>query len=336
MPHCPLPRLIMRSPLVILSLLLLTFLSLSSVVVSQEAVDTAFLTSSIDSLLTPSPSPVESVEVDALGSTTFTAETDIAVWNFPHPAFASKNTAKAIPAPSNVSSHTFQTKQTERAVFAMERMTERAPWSGRIQPALLYQKEPVLYRNWQTNVQVSTGDHWLLMYEGSLSRLTADTETTNENDVWASMDDGVTWDLISGISRYGASGVVYSRTPNSSFTPRGGSANCEDPASDRIYSVAGYRYNISNGVNRGMVGSTQVFTSLDGKTWNQFGGPQTWPQPNRYFSSCDVDINGHVYTMGASPSQPMELSLSSTTSGPLHKGAGRAFPLPPGLLVRSI
>ena len=206
----------------------------------------------------------------------------------------------ASPTSTNSStSHVFHPMQAG-TVFTMELMTNFAPWSARIQPALLYQQTPVFYRNAASNVQVSTGDHWLIMFEGSLSRVNVnDSELANENDVWASMDDGETWDLIAGVSRYGSSGVVQSRAPNT-FPARGGSSNCEDPASDRIYSIAGYRYNIT-GVpprNLGMYGTTQVYSSVNGKQWQQFGNAQTWPQPNRFFSSCDVDINGHVFSMG--------------------------------------
>ena len=216
----------------------------------------------------------------------------------PHAIAAVDAVVEPYPAPSNSSTHAFHPMQSSDVVFTMELMTNTAPWSARIQPALLYQQTPVFYRNAQSNVQVSTGDHWLLLFEGSLSRIGVnDSDYANENDVWASMDDGQTWDLIAGISRFGTSGVVNSRSPNT-FPARGGSSNCEDPASDRIYSIAGYRYNISGGVNRGMYGTTQVYTSTDGKQWPQFGNAATWPQPNRFFSSCDVDINGHVFSMG--------------------------------------
>ena len=287
----------MMSPLVVISVLLfLTSLFFSPRLAVGAEVD--FFSSSLESLSPPSTSPVLSVVVDHDGgSTSFPMDAGVMLGDLPPSALASVEGVVEDYVPPS-SPHSFKTMQSSTAVFTMERMTAVAPWSGRIQPALLYQREPVLYRNWQSNVQVSTGDHWLLMYEGSLSRATADTETANENDVWASMDDGITWDLIAGISRYGSSGLVYSRSPNSSFTPRGGSSNCEDPASDRIYSVAGYRYNITQGRNLGMYGTTQVFSSTNGKNWQQFGNQQTWPQPNRYFSSCDVDVNGHVYSMG--------------------------------------
>ena len=203
----------------------------------------------------------------------------------------------AVPLPASSSangSHHFHTTQSSNT-FTFEQMTNFAPWSPRIQPALLYQSKEITYRRWDNGLQVSTGDNWLLFFEGSLSSrsLGNNTETSNENDVWASMDGGQTWDLIGGVTRYGSTGyhAAYREQANS-FLARGGSNNCEDPASDDIYSIAGYRYNFAG---TAMVSTSEVWRSTDAKRW-QWQGNQL--QPSRYFSSCDVDINGHVYSMG--------------------------------------
>ena len=197
-------------------------------------------------------------------------------------------------APSLNSSHHFHTTQSSNT-FTFEAMTQSAPWSPRIQPALLFQSKEITYRRWDTGLQVSTGDNWLLFFEGSLSAVGFgnNSETANENDVWASMDGGQTWDLLGGVTRRGATGLHTAwGTQANTFQPRGGSNNCEDPASDDIYSVAGYRY-LGLGVQS--VSTSQVWRSTDAKRWT-FSGNQF--QPTRFFSSCDVDINGHVYSMG--------------------------------------
>ncbi len=192
------------------------------------------------------------------------------------------------------SSHHFHTTQSTNT-FTFELMTQTAPWSPRIQPALLYQSKEIVYRRWDNGLQVSTGDNWLLLFEGSLSyvNLGNNTETANENDVWASMDGGQSWDLLGGVTRYGLTGyhTAYGTQANS-FTPRGGSNNCEDPASDDIYSIAGYQF---VGFGTATRSTSQVWRSTDAKRWT-FQGNQF--QPSRFFSSCDVDINGHVYSMG--------------------------------------
>jgi len=210
-------------------------------------------------------------------------------------ASASDSPYVASSTTANSSQHHFHTTQSTNT-FTFERMTEFAPWSPRIQPALLYQSKEITYRRWDTGLQVSTGDNWLLFFEGSLSYVNFgnNSETANENDVWASMDGGQTWDLIAGITRYGSTlyHEAYGFQAYTSFQPRGGSNNCEDPASDDIYSIAGYRY---TGVGFNTVSTAQVWRSTDAKRWTFTGNNF---QPTRYFSSCDVDINGHVYSMG--------------------------------------
>ena len=203
----------------------------------------------------------------------------------------------ATPAPlspeTTNSSHHFHTLQSSNT-FTFERMTQNAPWSPRIQPAFLFQTKEITYRRWDNGLQVSTGDEWLLLFEGSLSYVNQgnNTEVANENDVWASMDSGQTWDLLGGVTRYGD--TLYHEafgTQRNTFIPRGGSSNCEDPASDDIYSLGGYRFTFGNNT----VSTSQVWRSTDAKRWTVIGNAF---QPTRYFSSCDVDINGHVYSMG--------------------------------------
>ena len=171
-------------------------------------------------------------------------------------------------------------------------LTEHAPWSARIQPALLYQTKPTSYTQWQSGVTVSTGSPWIILFEGTLTRQ-IDGRMQNENDVWVSVDFGRTWDLMAGISRYGASGYRESGSPNSSFIPRGGANNCEDPASDWVFSIGG----TFNGPLAQDVATNQVWYSSDGKQW-QLQDTAVSFVPNRFFSSCDIDSAGHIYTMG--------------------------------------
>ena len=222
---------------------------------------------------------------------------------YPPHLLAATPAAPLVSSSSNSSRHTFRTTQSSN-VFTFELMTAAAPWSPRIQPALLYQTKEIVYRRYDNGLQVSTGDNWLLFFEGSLSRqsLFNNTETANENDVWASMDSGQSWDLIGGTTRYSGSNLdeVHTAwgTQSQSFAARGGSNNCEDPASDMVYSIGGYRY-------QGFLGATtrstnEVWQSTDAKRWTVQGNNPQAPtfEPTRFFSSCDVDINGHVFSMG--------------------------------------
>jgi hypothetical protein len=169
------------SPLLILTFLLITFLSLSFTA-SQVSL---FASSVLDPASSPSSSYV-SVSLDEAGEVAFTPQP---VSN----AVACPATGEEVEESSRSpnASHSFHAMQTS-ATFTMELMTQTVPWSTRSRPALLYQHTPTLYRNWQSNVQVSTGDHWLIMFEGSMNRGTNDSDANNENDVWASMDDGQT------------------------------------------------------------------------------------------------------------------------------------------------
>ena len=170
------------------------------------------------------------------------------------------------------------------ATFYVDQTTAVAPWSPRIQPAVLWMYKPVQYQQVGTNAVISTGSPWLLLYDGGLT----DADGVNENDVWASTDEGMTWDLISGISRQGLSGVVESKLPQASFVGRGGSSNCEDPTSDTVYSIGGF--------GSDFVATNEVWSSEDGLTWYKAATPTF--TPGRWFSSCDVSVKSHVLSMG--------------------------------------
>ena len=174
--------------------------------------------------------------------------------------------------------------------FSMNRLSQFAPWSPRIQPAVLLMYKPTQYTQHLTQISVSTGSPWLILFEGSLTYQGQGGRGVNENDVWASADGGRTWDLMAGISRFGRSGLVNSSLPYSSFIGRGGANNCEDPDSDYIFSIGG----VDNSIN---LATNQVWYSSDGKTWKQQDSSESFA-PNRYFSSCDLDSAGHIYTLG--------------------------------------
>ena len=204
----------------------------------------------------------------------------------------------AEPSPAhNSSSHSFHTLQAAPTYFQMTRLSQFAPWSPRIQPAVLLMYKPTQYVQHLTNIAVSTGSPWLILFEGTLTYQQGG-QLVNENDVWASADGGRTWDLMAGISRFGRSysvvnnmtAPVPSAQPSSSFFARRGANNCEDPDSDYIFSIGGVDNSIGLSTN-------QVWYSSDGKTWRQQDSSETFA-PNRYFSSCDLDKAGHIYTLG--------------------------------------
>ena len=171
--------------------------------------------------------------------------------------------------------------------FSVTPRTLTPPWSARIQPALLPMYSPITYTRVPDGASVTTTSPWWLLYEGSLARI--DGPDYNENDVWASTDEGATWDLISGVSYFGDGGVVASALPNSSFSAVAGSTNCEDPSSDTIFSLGGLD------IGSRQVSST-VWTSDDGLHWSKM--PEPTFSPGRYFSSCDVTRQQHLLTMG--------------------------------------
>ena len=173
---------------------------------------------------------------------------------------------------------------TPPPTFYVDQTTAVAPWSPRIQPAVLWMYRSITYTQVGTNRQITTGSPWLILFEGSLT----DWNGMNENDVWASVDEGRTWDLISGISRMGRTGLVESSLPDASFEARGGSSNCEDPTSDTVYSIGG--------INQDQTLSNAVWRSDDGLHWSRVLTPTF--SPARWFSSCDVNNQGHLLSMG--------------------------------------
>ena len=141
---------------------------------------------------------------------------------------------------------------------------------------------------------VTLDEGWLLMYEGSYYSINPNRSQL-ENDVWASGDEGQTWDLISGISRSGYSGtVVQAAVPYNmlSFTPREGSNNCEDPSSDDVYSLGGF---VEHPVYGYKVSTNDVWFSQSGLEWFKLTTSFT---PGRWSSSCDVTTESHVLMMG--------------------------------------
>ena len=179
----------------------------------------------------------------------------------------------------------FPTTVEPPPTFWVDQQTATAPWSWRIQPAVLWMYRPIQYVQVGTNRVVNSGSPWLLLFEGSL---TDGNTGLNENDVWASTDEGRTWDLISGISRLGTSGYVESKLPLSSFKARGASSNCEDPTSDTVYSIGGI--NLDGSL------TNEVWRSEDGLYWLQVTTPTF--SPARYFSSCDINTQSHLLSMG--------------------------------------
>ena len=205
--------------------------------------------------------------------------------------------AAASSSPLNSSSphhfHALQ-QQYDPNVFYLERVCAAAPWSVRVKPGLLYQYRAITYKQHSSGIEVSTGAPWLAMFEGSMTREEPEGsgQFHNENDVWASADGGRTWDLVSGISRFGTSGYTPSALPNSSFFAREESNNCEDPASDYIFSLGGTSR--LGGID---LGTNQVWYSSDGKLWQQQDASLSF-NPTRYSASCDLDASGHIFTMG--------------------------------------
>ena len=176
--------------------------------------------------------------------------------------------------------------------FTMTVQTRRAPWSARASPALLLMSKPITYKQAGTRVTVSTTPNWLLMYEGALP--SEENGVSQENDVWASADYGVTWDIISGVSINGAKGIQRSEMPDSSFPHRSHSNNCEDPANDDVYSIGGL-YEENTVSERS---TNEVWFSTNAMEWQRRSGVQTSFAPARYDSSCDVDTAHVLYIAG--------------------------------------
>ena len=180
-------------------------------------------------------------------------------------------------------SHSWQPLQAT-SLFTFERLTDVAPWSNRIQPAMLYRDRGLTYTQVNTGINISVSAGALLMFEGGFGA-TLNGAPVVENDVWVSADDGRTWDLIGGRSAFGRSGSVTAANA-ATFVGRSGSNNCADPVSSIVFSIGG---------NAGGMPTSSVYRSTDGQTWTQQG---TTFSPPRFFSSCDVDESGHVFVIG--------------------------------------
>ena len=191
-------------------------------------------------------------------------------------------------------------------------LTRRAPWSPRIQPALLLMSSAQTYINPTDGSSGTTGPNWLLLYEGSLTAGTG--PQSNENDVYASVDGGKTWVLISGIARLGQQGDKYSAYPDSSFRATSGAGNCEDPRTDDVYATGGIRsYNATYSEY-----SSEVWHSSDAVHWRLVNGRSF--APGRYFHSCDVDNQGRIYIIGGRTQGPVATSLLNDIWTSTNKG----------------
>ena len=125
------------------------------------------------------------------------------------------------------------TAVSDRNTLTFTPITRRAPWSPRIQPELALMRQPRTYVSSVDGTTATTGPDWLVMFEGSIRRGT--NARSAENDVWASAaSNGSSWALISGIAYYSLNGEQHSAQADSSFSPRGGAANCEDPSNDDV------------------------------------------------------------------------------------------------------
>ena len=175
-------------------------------------------------------------------------------------------------------------------------LTLRAPWSPRFRPGLLLMNKPLVYTTVEGK-KASTGPDWLLLYEGM--GIVYNTLALNENDVYASVDNGATWNLISGVSRRGAMGSVDSAYPDSSFAGSILSANCEDPNTDDVYSLGGTRY---NNTVLGFFGTTDVWYSSNALTWTRRTGRSF--DPPRTGAACDVGHTGNLIMVGGQSSYP--------------------------------
>ena len=169
--------------------------------------------------------------------------------------------------------------------IVMHAQTRRAPWSARIQAGFLVMEKPMTYVQVATGLTVSTAPGWLLLYEGSPT-----IGSINENDIWASADNGATWDLIGGVTRFGSGGYHQSKLWDRSFRARGGSSQCEDPTNDDVYSIGGTLPNEG--------ASNDVWYSSDAIHWSLHGTGARSFHPPRTLTSCDVDDHGVMYVMG--------------------------------------
>ena len=168
-------------------------------------------------------------------------------------------------------------------------LTLRAPWSPRFRPGLLLMNTPVTYTTVEGK-KASTGPDWLLLYEGM--GVVWNVLALNENDVYASVDNGATWNLISGVARRGVMGNVDSAYAGSSFAGSILSANCEDPLSDDVYTIAGTRFNTSIPPGGAFSGTNEVWYSSNALVWTRRTGRTI--DPPRTGAACDV---GHTHNL---------------------------------------
>ena len=173
--------------------------------------------------------------------------------------------------------------------------TLRAPWSPRYKAGLLTMSTPLMYKT-PDGTTASTGPDWLLLYEGQ--GLVSSNAATNENDVYASADNGKTWVMIAGNSFRGQMGLKSSAYPDTSFSGSISSANCEDPTTDDVYSIGGLRW--SGGAvgeaGAGFWSTSDVWYSSNALTWNSTGA-QVY-SPARHGATCDVGHSRNVILIG--------------------------------------
>ena len=195
-------------------------------------------------------------------------------------------TSEEVPSLTPGLHHSMRPMQAAGPVFNMTRRTAAAPFSHRIQPGLSYRTRPISYTQLGSGITIRLGPGYLLMYEGAMTGAFNGSNVV-ENDVWASGDDGASWDLIRGRSLFGRSGAVNAVNA-ASFVGRRGSNNCGDPLSDILMSLGGANLVTNNA-------TTVSYHSFDGETWNQRQGSFA---PGRFFSSCDIDESGHGFVIG--------------------------------------
>ena len=137
--------------------------------------------------------------------------------------------------------------------------TTQAPWSRRAAPFAGLLRIPLAYRAFGTGAAVTAPANSFILHG---------TSNYLENDVWISTDRMVTWNLVAGVSSYGANfgGRAYTPADVTSFTPAtyGGAYGI---------SAAGRLYRVSGEQSSGVCG-TDVWTSLGGLTWTRYSHQQ--------------------------------------------------------------
>ena len=208
-------------------------------------------------------------------------------------------------------------------------LTLRAPWSPRNKPALLRMSTPLTYKT-PDGSTASTGPDWLLLYEGM--NLVSSNANSNENDVYASMDDGRTWTMISGVSRRGQLGEKDSAYATSSFSGSITSADCEDPLTDDVYSLSGLRWDATQSP-AGFYGTNDVWYSSNALVWTKRVQTRNFFEP-RSGAECDVGHShnivitaGNTASNAASPGLMNDVWVSTSKGVSWQRVAARApFP----------